>query len=112
MILGCDISILCVNVGKGVRKEIRMKKLEEFYKEVIEDEALKGEFIAAYKEGTLADFLKGHDCDATAEEAMEYINGIKEGAVCDDDLDNVSGGSCSSWSCGETCSCYTCYGCY
>ena len=44
-----------------------MKNIEALYKEVMENEALKAEFSTAYREGNVSEFLKKHDCDATAE---------------------------------------------
>lgn len=85
-----------------------MKNLEQFYTEIMGDEALKEAFLVAYKEGKLGSFLKDNDCNATAEETAEFLKGIKEGAVSDDDLDNVSGGCLTSWSCNATCTCMTC----
>ena len=69
-----------------------MKSIEELYKEVMENEALKAEFATAYREGNVSEFLKKHDCDATAEEVSEYVNGVKDEALSLDDLDNVAGG--------------------
>ena len=41
-----------------------MKTLEELYKEVQGNEELKKEFIAAFKEGRLEEFLKSQNSDA------------------------------------------------
>ena len=89
------------------------KNIEELYKEVMENEALKAEFATAYREGNVSEFLKKHDCDATAEEVSEYVNGVKDEALSLDDLDNVAGGGgCGSGSCDESCTCYyTCDTC-
>ena len=40
-----------------------MKSLEELYKEVQENEEQKKEFVSAFKEGRVEDFLSAHDCD-------------------------------------------------
>ena len=86
-----------------------MKNIEEFYKEVMENEALKAEFAIAYREGNVSEFLKKHDCDATAEEVSEYVNGVKDEVLSLDDLENVAGGSCDltkdSCTCGGSCTC-------
>ncbi|MBR6173144.1 MAG: Nif11-like leader peptide family RiPP precursor [Eubacterium sp.] len=82
-----------------------MKNLEQFYKEVMEDETLKADFISAYKEGKLGDFLKEHEISATAEETMEFIEGVQEMELSDDDLENVAGGNCLSVSCDQSCTC-------
>lgn len=88
-----------------------MKNIEELYKEVMENEALKEEFTTAYREGNVSEFLKKHDCDATAEEVSEYVNGVKDEALSLDDLDNVAGGSCDE-SKQESCTCDITCGCY
>ena len=49
-----------------------MKTLEELFKEVKKDNALKAELIEAVKEGKQEAFLKAHDCKATTEEALEF----------------------------------------
>ena len=86
-----------------------MKTLEEFYKEVQNNEALKAEFSNAFKEGNSDEFLKKHDCEATTAEVMAYIKGIGSQELSDDDLDMVAGGSsgCTTASCSgnETCGC-------
>ena len=90
-----------------------MKNIEALYKEVMENEALKAEFATAYREGNVSEFLKKHDCDATAEEVSEYVNGVKDEALSLDDLDNVAGGGgCNTGSCDGSCSCeFTCNTC-
>ena len=90
-----------------------MKNIEALYKEVMENEALKAEFATAYREGNVSEFLKKHDCDATAEEVSEYVNGVKDEALSLDDLDNVAGGGgdCDA-SKKESCTCDITCGCY
>ena len=89
-----------------------MKNIEELYKAVMENEALKAEFATAYREGNVSEFLKKHDCDATAEEVSKYVNGVKDETLSLDDLDNVAGGgicgmSNDSCTCGGcTCACF------
>ena len=80
-----------------------MKSVEEIYKEAQDNEALKKEFVTSVKEGKLEEFLKAKDCDATAAEVFEYLNGMKEETATEDDLAKVAGGGCSSY----TCYCYT-----
>ena len=89
-----------------------MKNIEELYKEVMENEALKAEFATAYREGNVSEFLKKHDCDATAEEVSEYVNGVKDEALSLDDLDNVAGGGFCDASKKESCTCDVTCGCY
>lgn len=36
-----------------------------------------------------------------AEDVMNYMNNIKEGAISDDDLDQVAGGACTSGGCNS-----------
>ena len=74
-----------------------MKSLEELYKEVQENEELKKEFVTAFKEGRTDEFLKTHDCDATASDVMAFLSSIKEDAASEDDLAKVAGGGCSSY---------------
>jgi len=71
-----------------------MKNLDEMYQEVMADEALKEEFIAALRDGGVSEFLKAHDCDATEAEVNDYVYGRKEEELSLDDLDNVAGGGC------------------
>ena len=86
-----------------------MKSLDELYVEVQENEELKKEFISDFKEGRTEDFLKAHDCDATAADVMAFLKSAKDEAVSEDELRNVAGGVCSSYTCdysnGYTCTC-------
>ena len=77
-----------------------MKTMEELYKEVIGNDELKEKFIAATKEGKLADFLKENDCDADPKDVVRFVDGVKDSAVSDADLDKVAGGCCTSVTCG------------
>ena len=45
--------------------------------------------------------MKAHDCNATAADVQEFLNGRDMEELADDDLDNVAGGS----GCGTTHSC-------
>jgi len=82
-----------------------MKTIEQLYEEIQNNETLKQEFITSFKEGGVKDFLKNHECDATAEDVMKYINSLKDGAISDDNLDKVAGGGCTSMTCNQTCTC-------
>ena len=82
-----------------------MRTIEEFYKEVQGNEDLKKEFITAFKEGRVEDFLSAHDCDASAADIMAFLNGAKEEIASEDDLAKVAGGCDSSNNCQDT---YTC----
>ena len=72
-----------------------MKTLEELYKEVQENEELKTEFVSAYKEGSMGEFLEKQKCDATPADVMVFLNGTKEEVASEDDLTKVAGG-CTS----------------
>lgn len=87
-----------------------MKTLEQFYEEIQNNEELKQEFTSSFKEGVLDDFLKDHDCDATAEDVMNFMNSLKDGAVSDNDLDNVAGGGFTAPSWEASCNRFT-WGC-
>ena len=76
-----------------------MKTLEELYEEVQGNEELKKEFITAFKEGRTEDFLKSHDCDATAADVMRLLKNARDEAATEDDLAKVAGGGCSSFAC-------------
>ena len=49
-----------------------MKTLDELFKEVMADKALKTELINAVKDGKVEDFFKAHNCKATTEEALAF----------------------------------------
>ena len=87
--------------------ENTMKTLEELYKEVQGNEELKKEFIAAFKEGRLEEFLKSQNSDAAPADVMAFLNGTKEEIVSEDDLAKVAGGCFSSYTCYDGCSQYT-----
>lgn len=72
-----------------------MKTIQELYDEVLESDALKGEFLEASKnrEG-LKTFLEKHDCGSTAEEAEAFLKGQWEceGELEDRELAAIAGG--------------------
>ena len=80
-----------------------MKTLEKFYKEVQENEELKKEFVVAFKEGRLEEFLKNHDSDATPADVVAFLKGTKEEVVSEDDLAKVAGGCFTSHTCAPDC---------
>ena len=86
-----------------------MKTMDELYNEIQSNEVMKESFIAAARENRLADFLREHDCTASVADVMEYINGVREGEVSDDDLDSVAGGNCGFHDPSEAMTC-TCAG--
>ena len=84
-----------------------MKTLEDLYKEVQNNDALKEKFIAAAKENTLADFLKENGCDATVKDVMDFMRGAKERALNENELEKVAGGC--SFTNYASCGCITTY---
>ena len=76
-----------------------MKSIEELYKDVQSNEELKKEFITAFKEGKVEDFLKTHDCEGTSADVMAFLNSTKDETASEDDLAKVAGGGCSSNHC-------------
>ena len=90
-----------------------MKTVQELYGEIIVSDEQKKAFVEAMKAGKIEDFLKLHDCDATIEEAQEYIETRAAGdtpiELSDDELKLVAGGSfVDSVECshkGNTCNC-------
>ena len=77
-----------------------MKTLEELYREVMADNALKSEYLEAAGNGRAEDFLKSHGCEASAQELEAFMekNGeaalgnMASGELSDDELDDVAAG--------------------
>ena len=72
-----------------------MKTLEQFIKEIEASTALMEELKNIKDEAAANDFLKKHDCGATAEELAQYIKSRKndaQGELSDDDASSVTGG--------------------
>ena len=84
-----------------------MKSLGEFYKEIKDNEELKKEFITAFKEGRTEEFLKSYECDASVSDVSDFLSSTRNEALSEDDLAKVAAGGCSSFTCGDTCGCYT-----
>ncbi|MBQ7592920.1 MAG: Nif11-like leader peptide family RiPP precursor [Synergistaceae bacterium] len=91
-----------------------MKTLQEFYEEVKTSDDLKKSLAEAAKSGKITEFLKAHDCDATADELKEFVAGKtaqdKPVELNDEELENVAGGGtdeCSDY-CTNYCSDITC----
>ena len=77
-----------------------MKTLEELYKEVMENEELKKEFLEASKDKeTMEAFLKKNGCEAGIEDLQTFIKEKAIVEVNDEDLDYIAGGKGSA---GET----------
>lgn len=75
-----------------------MKTLEELYKEIIGSEELKTAFSQAVKENKLEDFMKAKGCEASEQEAMDFLKekNRKEENLTDEELDSVAGGGCDA----------------
>ena len=90
-----------------------MKTVQELYSEIIASDELKKAFVEAMKANEIAEFLKAHDCEATVEEAQEFIEAkAAEDApieLSDNEIKLVVGGSgIHSDTChctGNTCGC-------
>ena len=75
-----------------------MKSIQELYDEVMASKELKAEYLKAHREGKIAGFLTAHDCSASVNDLKAFMEGRKDaaksGELSDDELDDVSGGSC------------------
>ena len=69
-----------------------MKTVEEFYKEISDTKALQDELKNA-SDDMLGAFLKKHECGASVEEFVKYVKGQSEGAIEDEDVLMIAGGS-------------------
>ena len=69
-----------------------MKTIEELYKEINASEELKKAVSAVKDKGALADFLKEHGCDASADEFEKFVKFQSEGEIGDDAAGAVAGG--------------------
>ena len=81
-----------------------MKTIQELYNEVMASEALKEELKEASQKGKVDEFLKQHDCNATTDELMSFLEGMQgeDEDLSLDDLELVAGGTHGS----ETFSCW------
>ena len=93
-----------------------MKTIQEPYGEIMANDDLKKDFVAAMKANKLDDFLKAYDCEATEEEVQEFLETKVAShtltGLDDDQLKSVAGGThpatfaCSvnnSCACSDTC---------
>ena len=69
-----------------------MKTIEELYNEINASEELKKAVSAIKDKGALADFLKEHGCDASADEFEKFVKSQSEGEIGDDAAGAVAGG--------------------
>ena len=75
-----------------------MKGIQELYDEVMASNELKNEYLKAHKEGKIGAFLIAHDCSASVDDLKAFLKDkkaeVKTGELSDDELDDVSGGTC------------------
>ena len=69
-----------------------MKTIEELYNEINASEELKKAASAIKDKGALADFLKEHGCDASADEFEKFVKSQTEGEIGDDAAGAAAGG--------------------
>ena len=69
-----------------------MKTIEELYKEISASDELKKVLSEIKDKAVLADFLKEHGCEASADEFAEYVRSQNEGELDDDGASAATGG--------------------
>lgn len=69
-----------------------MKTIEELYKEINASEELKKAVSEIKDKGAMADFLKEHGCDASADEFEKFVKSQNEGEIGDDAAGAAAGG--------------------
>ncbi|MBR3241199.1 MAG: hypothetical protein IKF90_00680 [Parasporobacterium sp.] len=72
-----------------------MRTIEDLYKEIQADKELKQEFVSAFKEGQIEEFLSADDCDAKAADVMVFLKETQDEVASEDDLTKVAGGWCT-----------------
>ena len=72
-----------------------MKTMEELYKEILESKELWEE-LKVLTEEALGEFLKKHNCKATAKEFSDYAKLQEEGEIQDNDAEEAVGGWAAS----------------
>ena len=72
-----------------------MKTIEEFYKEIAGSNDLHEE-LKVLTEESLGEFLRKHDCEATAKEFADYAKLQEEGEIQDNDAEEAVGGWAAS----------------
>ena len=68
-----------------------MKTVEELYDEILRSKTLQEELKEVSGE-KMDEFLKKHDCEATAKEFAEYAKAHREGEIADGVVEAVTGG--------------------
>ena len=83
-----------------------MKTVQELYNEILASDELKKALVEAMKADKLEDFLKLHDCEATAEEVQEFVEmkAAKDVPIelSEGELEHVAGGTFATQTCGCT----------
>ena len=81
-----------------------MKTIQELYNEIMGSQELKAQFIEASTTGRQAEFLKEHDCQATAEEVLAFLKAREQGdsSLSENELENAAGGTCNGATTWET----------
>ena len=69
-----------------------MKTIEEFYKEIAGSKELQEE-LKVLTEEALGEFLKKHNCEATAKVFADYAKLQAEGEISDEDAETAGGGA-------------------
>ena len=69
-----------------------MKTVEEFYKEIAGSKELQEE-LKTLTEEALGEFLKKHDCKASAKEFADFVKAQAGGEISDDDVAAAAGGA-------------------
>jgi hypothetical protein len=69
-----------------------MKTIEEFIREIESSEELQNELKEINSKEAADEFLKKHDCGATAGEFGKALNARSEGALDDDLSESAAGG--------------------
>ena len=72
-----------------------MKTIQELYNEVMASETLKKELKEASQKGKVEEFMKQHDCNATMDELMSFLEGVQseDEDLSLDELELVAGGT-------------------
>ena len=69
-----------------------MKTIEEFYKEIAGSKELQEE-LKKLSDEALGEFLKKHNCEATAKELSDFVKSQTEGEIGDVDVEAATGGA-------------------
>ena len=70
-----------------------MKTIEEMFEEINASEELRKAISEIRDRSSMTDFLKKHECEATAEDFEKYVKTRTEGEVGDDEAASVAAGA-------------------